>query len=76
MVLQQHEQQCLVLQKSIKKCHNNVFFYNSSGWLNSAENLIVMLKGPKRDIFGSGVFAQIRPVWIGDLGTRPKNYKF
>ncbi len=34
------------------------------------------LKGPKREIFDSGVFAQIRPIWIGDLGTRPKNYKF
>jgi hypothetical protein len=35
-----------------------------------------VLKGPKREIFDSGVFAQIRPIWIGDLGTRPKNYKF
>jgi hypothetical protein len=34
----------------------------------------VYLKGPKREIFDSGVFAQIRPIWIGDLGTRPKNY--
>ncbi len=32
------------------------------------------LKGPKREIFDSGVFAQIRPIWIGDLGTGPKNY--
>ena len=32
------------------------------------------LKGPKCEIFDSGVFAQIRPIWIGDLGTRPKNY--
>jgi hypothetical protein len=29
--------------------------------------------GPKLEIFGSGVFTQIRPVWVGDLGTRPKN---
>jgi hypothetical protein len=28
------------------------------------------LKGPKLEIFGSGVFTQIRPVWVGDLGTR------
>jgi hypothetical protein len=34
------------------------------------------LKGPKREIFDSRVFAQIRPIWIGDLGTRPKSYKF
>ncbi len=34
------------------------------------------LKGPKHEIFGSGVFfPQIRPysVLLGDLGTRPKN---
>ncbi len=30
------------------------------------------LKGPKLEIFDSGVFSQIRPVWVGDLGTRPK----
>jgi hypothetical protein len=36
-----------------------------------------ILKGPKLEIFGSGVFTQIRLVWvlIGDLGTRPTNPK-
>ncbi len=29
------------------------------------------LKGPKREIFVAGIFAQIRPIWIGYLGTRP-----
>jgi hypothetical protein len=33
------------------------------------------LKGPKLEIYSSGVFTQIRPVWVGDLGTRPKNPK-
>jgi hypothetical protein len=33
------------------------------------------LKGPKHEIFGSGVFTQIRPVCVGDIGTRPKNPK-
>ena len=33
------------------------------------------LKGPKREIFVAGIFAQIRPIWIGDLETRPKNPK-
>jgi hypothetical protein len=33
---------------------------------------LVSLKGPKREIFVAGIFAQIRPIWIGDLGTRPK----
>jgi hypothetical protein len=27
------------------------------------------------EIFGSGVFTEIRLVWVGDLGTRPKNQK-
>ncbi len=39
-------------------------------------SLLGTFKGPKREIFDFGVFAQIRPLWIGDLGTRPKNYKF
>ncbi len=30
---------------------------------------------PKREIFIAGIFAQIRPVWVGDLGTRSKNPK-
>ncbi len=30
------------------------------------------LKGLKLGIFGSRVFTQIRPVWVGDLGTRQK----
>jgi len=34
------------------------------------------LKGPKLEIFGSRVFPQIRPVCVGDLGTRRKNSKF
>jgi hypothetical protein len=33
----------------------------------------MLKKGPKLEIFGSRVFSQIRPVWVGDLGTRPKN---
>ncbi len=33
------------------------------------------LKGPKLEIFDSRVFALIRPVWKGDLGSRPKILK-
>jgi hypothetical protein len=33
------------------------------------------LKGPKREIFVAGIFVQIRPILIGNLGTRPKNPK-
>ncbi len=40
-----------------------------------AEMMYKPLKGPKREIFGLGIFAQIRPIWIGYLGTRPKNPK-
>jgi hypothetical protein len=35
-----------------------------------------MLKGPKREIFDFGVFAQIRPIWIGDLELGPKIINF
>ncbi len=33
------------------------------------------LKGPRHEIFVAGIFTQIRPVWVGDLGTRPKSPK-
>ncbi len=48
------------------------------GDLQSEKSIVEVwdLKGPKREIFDSGFFALIRPMWIGDLGTRPKNYKF
>ena len=35
----------------------------------------MILKGPKREIFVAGIFTEIRPVWVGDLETRPKNLK-
>ncbi len=35
----------------------------------------LVLKGPKLEIFGSEVFTQIKPVWKGDLATRPKKCK-
>jgi hypothetical protein len=30
----------------------------------------------KLEIFGFGVFTQIRPVWVGDRGTRSKIHNF
>jgi hypothetical protein len=33
------------------------------------------LKGPKREIFVAWIFTEIRPVWVGDLETRPKILK-
>ncbi len=33
------------------------------------------LKGPKREMFVAEIFTEIRPVWLGDLETRPKNLK-
>ncbi len=44
--------------------------------LGNAQHLLSpFLKGPKREIFVAGIFAQIRPIRIGDLETRPKNPK-
>jgi hypothetical protein len=37
---------------------------------------ISFLNGPKLEMFGSSVFSQIRPGWVGDLGARPKNQNF
>jgi hypothetical protein len=34
----------------------------------------VPLKGPKLEIFGSRVFSQIRPIWVGDLGKKMQNF--
>jgi hypothetical protein len=35
---------------------------------------LLYLKGPKREIFVAGIFAQIRPIWI-ELGPKiQKNY--
>jgi hypothetical protein len=44
--------------------------------LNVVHGYSVALKGPKLEIFGFRVFSQIRPVGVGDLGTRQKNSKF
>jgi hypothetical protein len=37
--------------------------------------LVCYFKGPKHEIFVAGIFTQIRPVWVGDLGTRLKKSK-
>ena len=40
-------------------------------------NCVLMnLKGPKLETFVSLVFTKIKPVWVGDLGTRSKNSNF
>ncbi len=38
----------------------------------SEESFFSMLKGPKREMSVTGIFTEIRPVWVGDLETRPK----
>ncbi len=45
-------------------------------YMSIAETLVgwpaligLVLKGPKHEIFESGLFVQIRPVRLGDLGT-------
>jgi hypothetical protein len=45
-------------------------------WAKNHLTLLSLLKGPKLEIFVSWVFTQIRPVRVGDLGTRQKNLKF
>ncbi len=35
----------------------------------------MILKGPKREMFVTGIFTEIRPVWVCDLETRSKNLK-
>jgi hypothetical protein len=35
-----------------------------------------MLKGPKHEIFSSGLFTLIKHLWIGELGTSTKNSKW
>ncbi len=44
-------------------------------WSKFIEIIILLLKGPKREIFVAGIFTEIRSVWVGDLETRPKNLK-
>jgi hypothetical protein len=39
------------------------------------DEVVVNLKGPKHEKFVAGIFIQIRPVWIGELETRPKTKK-
>ncbi len=34
-----------------------------------------VLKGPKREMLVAGIFTEVRPVWVGDLETRPKKSK-
>jgi hypothetical protein len=37
------------------------------------QNRCTLIKGPMCEMFGAGIFTEIRPVWVGDLETRPKN---
>ncbi len=41
----------------------------------SKDSCHLFLKGPKREMFVDWIFTEIRPVWVGDLETRPKNLK-
>jgi hypothetical protein len=67
------EQQVIEVQEQLMETYQeqstkNVHFPSQYCMLN--------LKGPKLEIFGSRVFPQIRPVWVGDLGIRQKNLTF
>ncbi len=43
--------------------------------IHATQISMISLKGPKLEIFVDGIFTQIRPVWVGELGTRPKIQK-
>jgi hypothetical protein len=49
--------------------------YKKKSFFPPAVFLIMLLKGPKREMFVAGIFTEIRPVWVGNLETRPKNQK-
>jgi hypothetical protein len=36
---------------------------------------VSLLKGGKGEMFIARIFTEIRPVWVGDLETRPKNLR-
>ncbi len=83
-ILQAHFNPTLRCIQSTPTSQNKIIRLHMSS--NSTTNLkkinqkkwhftINSLKGPKREIFVAGNFAQIRPIWIGYLETRPKNPK-
>jgi hypothetical protein len=45
------------------------------GCTRHKEEDIEILKGPKHEIFEHGIFTQIKPAGVGDLGTKQKNSK-
>ncbi len=55
--------------------HRHPILTNSMKCMNCIRYAAKTLKGPKREIFVAGIFTEIRPVWVGDLETRPKNLK-
>jgi hypothetical protein len=48
---------------------------NTKGAVEKPAKTHTSLKGPKREMFVAGIFTEIRPVWVGDLESRPKNLK-
>ena len=63
------------LRMLLKLCCINFNMGWNWSYTTKAVTRLISLQGPKLEIFGSRVFTQIRPVWVGDLGTRPKNSK-
>jgi hypothetical protein len=45
--------------------------YAEISGVETEKTALMHLKGPKREIFVTGIFTEIRPVWVGDLETRP-----
>ncbi len=61
------------VNRNILPSFKNIFLRTPAR--QTSKQCFSFLKGPKLEIFGSMVFTQIRPVRVGDLGTRPKNPK-
>jgi hypothetical protein len=57
------------------KAVKSVTFFQGTQDLPEVISDLYKLKGPKREIIVDGIFTEIRPVWVGDLETRPKNLK-
>jgi hypothetical protein len=62
----------LTFSRNSQYAVQNIGNYDTS---DADEKDKTMLKGPKLEIFGSRVFPQIRPICVGDLGTRRKKSK-
>jgi hypothetical protein len=65
----------MVRDRHLDKLQISLYKKGGLGCIRHKEEDIEILKRPKHEIFEHGVFTQIFPVGVGDLGTRPKKFK-